>query len=105
MGKVKKKRVVKLLSLFLCLTRNRRFDKLRKQRVRGKRAGEELGVELGAEEKRMRLSRKLGDLHQNAVGRGAGKNHAAFFYVSDVLRIYLVAMAVALVNQLIAVSC
>ena len=50
--------------------RARRFDELGKQRVRGERAGLELGVELGTQEKRMRAPGKLGYFHQNPVGRG-----------------------------------
>ena len=74
------------------------LDELRKQGVRGKRTSKKLGMKLGTEEKGMDFARKLGDFHQNAVGRGAGKNHSALFYVGNVLWIYLVAVAVAFVN-------
>jgi hypothetical protein len=55
------------------------FYKFEEKRVRGKRAGFEFGVELGAEEEGVNLARKLGDFHEPAIGGLAGENEAAFF--------------------------
>ena len=45
--------------------------------MRRKRTGEELGMELRAQEKRVLVARELGNLHQRAVGRCAGKHESA----------------------------
>src|SRR5947199_2649035 len=60
-----------------------------------------LRVELAADEPRM--SFQLHHLHELAVGRRAGDAHAALLELRHVLRIHLVAMAMALFDELRAV--
>ena len=67
--------------------------------MRPVRAGLELRVGLGGHVVRMRAGRQLDELHQTAVGRGAGDAQTGFFELAPIGVVDLVAVAVALMHQ------
>src|SRR3989344_4522674 len=72
------------------------FYERHEERVRRERPREELGVDLRAEEERVPGCGQLGYLHQRAVGRRTGKDEPRILEFFNVVRVYLVAVAVAL---------
>ena len=61
-------------------------------------------MELGAQEERVLLARQFRDLHQAPVGRNAGEDQSFLFQAGYVVRVHLVAMAVPLGDEALAVS-
>ena len=72
--------------------------------MRRKRPCAEFRMKLRAEEKRVHILRKFGDFHEYPIRRLAGKNKSGLFQLFNVLRIYLVAMPVALGNDAFSIS-
>ncbi len=64
--------------------------------MRSERTREELGVELSTQEERVDTLGELGYFHQPAVRRLARKNETRLFQLLYILRVDLVAVAVAL---------
>ena len=83
-------------------TGERRLDEPVEQRVRPLRPGLELGVELAGHEPRVVL--ELDDLDEPAVGRLAAQQHARRLERLAVAVVHLEAVAVALVDDLLAVD-
>src|SRR5579872_1645384 len=77
-------------------------DEVPEQRVRPVRPGAELGVELARHEPR--VLRQLDDLDQSPVGRHAAEDHPVLVHHLAVLVVELEAMAVALVDDFLAIS-
>ena len=81
---------------------DRRLDEGGEERMRLKRAGGELGVELDAHEPGMIGA--LHDFRQLTIGRKARDPHASVVEPPAVADVHLVAMAVALENPLLAID-
>ena len=67
------------ISFFLIPLFNTGFNKSGEKRMRVKGVGFEFGVKLRPQKERMFFPWKLGNFHQNAIWRNAGKDHSGLF--------------------------
>jgi len=80
------------------------FNEFHEERVRGERAGFELGVKLRAEEEWVDVAREFQYLHQPPVLADAGEDQAFFLQTMYEFGIYFIPVAVTFVDKLFPIG-